>query len=100
MPPCVSPPRTYSLPLVVNGWAYKAEREYFPRRLVIVFPWPTLLLYILTIRKTLMDTLASIIAPENLHVHAEITSVSSLEYGVKLVEASGAEHIYDHVILA
>ncbi|TXT04010.1 uncharacterized protein COLE_07707 [Cutaneotrichosporon oleaginosum] len=48
----------------------------------------------------LVDKLASIIPPENLHTRAEIVSITSHEYGVRLVEAGGANHIYDHVILA
>ncbi|BEJ17852.1 hypothetical protein CspHIS471_0701200 [Cutaneotrichosporon sp. HIS471] len=48
----------------------------------------------------LIDKLASVVPPENLHTRAEIVSITSHEYGVRLVEAGGANHIYDHVILA
>ncbi|BEI86815.1 hypothetical protein CcaverHIS002_0701610 [Cutaneotrichosporon cavernicola] len=48
----------------------------------------------------LIDKLASVVPPENLHTRAEIVSITSHEYGVRLVEAGGTNHIYDHVILA
>lgn len=42
----------------------------------------------------------SVIPRDNLHTRAEIVGITSHEYGVRLVEAGGAHHIYDHVILA
>jgi predicted NAD/FAD-binding protein len=50
--------------------------------------------------KTYVDAITSVVPPDNLHLNTDIVSVSSLSHGVKLVEGSGREHIYDHVILA
>lgn len=48
----------------------------------------------------LAESLANVLSTENLHLNAEIVSVSSEEHGVRLVEANGHHHIYDHVIMA
>jgi len=50
--------------------------------------------------KSYVDAIVGIIPRENLHLNTDIVSIQSFEWGVKLVEAGGAEHIYDHVILA
>lgn len=48
----------------------------------------------------MVDTICSIVPPENLHLNTEISAVESLPNGVALTEAGGRRHIYDHVILA
>lgn len=54
----------------------------------------------LTHSKAVVDTICSIVPPENLHLNTEISAVESLPNGVALTEAGGRRHIYDHVILA
>ena len=51
-------------------------------------------------RKKYVDTVLDKLKPENLHLKTEIVGVSSVDAGVMLEEASGAQHIYDHVIMA
>jgi predicted NAD/FAD-binding protein len=50
--------------------------------------------------KTYVDTIIASIPPENLHLNTDIVAIQTIDWGVKLVEAGGREHVYDHVILA
>ena len=50
--------------------------------------------------KKYVDAVLSKLSPENLHLDAEIIGIESHGDGVTLIEASGARHLYDHVILA
>ena len=52
------------------------------------------------IRKNYVDAILKKLPKDNLHLNTEIISVSSTDHGVELVEANGAIHDYDHVILA
>jgi hypothetical protein len=54
----------------------------------------------LTFSKAVVDTICSIVPPENLHLNTEISAVEALPNGVALTESGGRRHIYDHVILA
>jgi len=51
-------------------------------------------------RKKYVDAIIGELQPTNLHLNTEIVGVSSHDGGVRLEEASGAQHLYDHVILA
>lgn len=51
-------------------------------------------------RKLYVDSVLSKLPKENLHLNTEIVSVQSVPEGVELVEAGGARHVYDHVIMA
>ena len=50
--------------------------------------------------KKYVDAVLSKLPKNNLHLNTEIVSVTSRDDGVELVEAGGARHVYDHVILA
>ena len=50
--------------------------------------------------KKYVDAVLSKLPKDNLHLNTEIVSVTSRDDGVDLVEAGGARHVYDHVILA
>lgn len=54
----------------------------------------------LTPRKRYVDAVLGKLPKENLHLNTEIVSVATVDGGVELVEAGGARHQYDHVILA
>ena len=54
----------------------------------------------LTPRKRYVDAVLGKLPKENLHLNTEIVSVATVDGGVELVEAGGAKHQYDHVILA
>ena len=58
------------------------------------------LLAIFFARKRYIDAVLEKLPEENLHLNTEIVGVSSQGEGVVLEEASGAQHLYDHVILA
>jgi len=47
-----------------------------------------------------VDAILSKVSSVNVHLNTEIVGVTSVDSGVELVEASGAKHLYDHVILA
>lgn len=49
-----------------------------------------------------MDAVINKLPKENLHLNTEIVAITSHGdgNGVTLTEASGARHLYDHVILA
>ncbi len=51
-------------------------------------------------RKLYVDSVLSKLPKENLHLNTEIVSVRSVPEGVELMEAGGARHVYDHVIMA
>ena len=51
-------------------------------------------------RKLYVDAILDKLPKENLHLNTEIVAVSSRPDGVELVEAGGAKHVYDHVIMA
>ncbi|KAK1923361.1 hypothetical protein DB88DRAFT_490915 [Papiliotrema laurentii] len=101
----------YLLPMTGAIWSTPADQAAldFPASTLIRFFHNHHLLQLtgkpswLTIKggaKQYIDAVLSRLPKENLHLNTEIVSVSSREDGVELVEAGGARHIYDHVILA
>ena len=53
-------------------------------------------------RRNYVNSVIEKLPQENLHLNTEIVAISSNNdgTGVTLEEASGAKHVYDHVILA
>ncbi|ORY32929.1 hypothetical protein BCR39DRAFT_522408 [Naematelia encephala] len=101
----------YLLPMTAAIWSTPADTAAldFPASTLIRFFYNHHLLQLtgkpkwLTVKggsKRYVDAVLKKLPPENLHLNTGIVSVATLDSGVELVEASGARHVYDHVILA
>lgn len=101
----------YLLPMTAAIWSTPADQAAldFPASTLIRFFWNHHILQLtgkpkwLTVKggsKRYVNAVLGKLPPENLHLNTDIVSVASHPDGVELVEAGGARHIYDHVILA